>query len=360
MYGVQSETPSGSADAGDELSVLGVGEESAATYRALVAVADADAAEIAKHTGLAEEEVAASFEDLREHGLAVELAPDGPGRKRLRATPPSLALTPLLAARRSQLTTAEGVIAKLSAAYQASRPHASSSPIEVVHGREVIAQRFAQVQLSATRLIEAFQPFYGGSPIVPVEDNPAEKEAIRRGVRFVIIIERAWFDRPDAGALAGVALAAGEELHVIDSLPLQMILVDRRIAMVPVAPAGQASEPAAALIHDPGLVEAFRALFVSYRERSWAITSGKVTPVQLADAARGTDSSAAQPDEVDRSILALLNAGFTDVNIARQIGIAPRSVQRRMHRLMGLAEARSRFQLGSHAVRAGWLPDPAD
>jgi DNA-binding NarL/FixJ family response regulator len=62
------------------------------------------------------------------------------------------------------------------------------------------------------------------------------------------------------------------------------------------------------------------------------------------------------PDDVDRAVLALMQAGLTDVIIARQVGIAPRSLQRRLQRLMRLAAARSRFQLGIHAAQSGWLP----
>lgn len=346
------ETAHGGADGGDEgdaLTALGLRRESAATYRSLVALPDADAAEIAGRTGLTEAVVRAAFEDLLEHGLATGLSPDAPGQLRVRATPPSLALGPLLAGRRDVLVTAENHIHRLAAIYRDSRPKSAGSPVEVVHGRELIAQRFAQIQLSAEHLLEAFLPSYRGRPIVPVDDNPEEQKALRRGVRFVVVMERSWFDHPDVGPLVGDALAAGQELHVVEQVPVQMVLADRRIAMVSLGTgAADGSEPAAAVLHDPGLVEAFRAMFATVRDRGWAITSG--TDLTGSPPQEG-------PDAIDRSILALLNAGLTDVNIARQVGIAPRSVQRRLHRLMRLAEARSRFQLGAHAVRSGWLPD---
>ena len=107
------------------------------------------------------------------------------------------------------------------------------------------------------------------------------------------------------------------------------------------------------MIHEPVLVTALVALFDAYLDRGWQLTSA----LDLDDP-REPDQGA--PDEVDRSILALLHIGLTDVNVARQLGIGPRSVQRRVGRLMQLAEARSRFQLGVHAVTAQWLPRPVE
>jgi DNA-binding CsgD family transcriptional regulator len=346
----------GSSAAGaDELTALGLDSRAAAAYRVLVGLLDAGVEELAVAGAMSRSDAEVAVADLLARGLALQVAAEGDAEQRVRATPPTLALGPLLADQRGRLVAVENVITRLAADYRSNRSDSDGSPIEVVHGREAVAQRFTQIQLAARHGIEAFVPFQRqGRGIVPVEDNPAEKEAIRRGIRFAIILERAWFDRPDSDALVKDAIAAGQELHIVDKLPLQMVIADRRIAMVPVAPettTDGTGEPAAAIIHEPGLVEAFRALFAAYRDRGWPLTTGDPDP---------QPPEADGPDEVDRSILALLNVGLTDVNIARQLGIGPRSVQRRLQRLMGLAGAHSRFQLGGHAVRSGWLPEPGD
>ncbi len=56
-------------------------------------------------------------------------------------------------------------------------------------------------------------------------------------------------------------------------------------------------------------------------------------------------------------ILSLLALGLSDRRIAAQLGLSLRTVERRIRALMDLADAQSRFQLGCHAAREGWLPD---
>jgi hypothetical protein len=127
-----------------------------------------------------------------------------------------------------------------------------------------------------------------------------------------------------------------------------MVIADASTAMLPIQSGQDDSTPRAAIIHDPGLVAAFIDLFDVHRAAAWPLTGDSPTTA-LPPADDG-------PDDVDRAVLALMQAGLTDVNIARQVGIAPRSLQRRLQRLMRLAAARSRFQLGVHAAQSSWLP----
>ena len=122
---------------------------------------------------------------------------------------------------------------------------------------------------------------------------------------------------------------------------------DNRIGMVPLTPIEDGTDPGAVIIHEGGLLEALVALFHAYRKQGWRL----VGPEQARPGAEPEDG----PDEVDRSILGLLNIGLTDVSIARQLGLGYRTVQRRISRLMHMAGAQTRFQLGSRASHAGWL-----
>jgi DNA-binding NarL/FixJ family response regulator len=53
--------------------------------------------------------------------------------------------------------------------------------------------------------------------------------------------------------------------------------------------------------------------------------------------------------------LSLLRAGLTDEAIARQTGTSPRTIGRRVRRLMDLTGTETRFQLGVRALEHGWL-----
>jgi len=56
--------------------------------------------------------------------------------------------------------------------------------------------------------------------------------------------------------------------------------------------------------------------------------------------------AAARSMASDREVLNLLRAGLTDRAAARQLGVAERTVQRRMQRIMAEYGVRTRFQLG--------------
>jgi DNA-binding NarL/FixJ family response regulator len=71
---------------------------------------------------------------------------------------------------------------------------------------------------------------------------------------------------------------------------------------------------------------------------------------QIEEAAGGIGLSAE-----DETILTYLAAGLKDEVIARRLGIAPRTAQRRVARLMDLLGAETRFQAGLHATKMGWL-----
>jgi len=337
------------------LRVLGLADDEDTVYRALVARPEARAADLAHAlagTGAGpqwtEHRVAAVLDGLCRAGLAT--AEDGPdGGPTHRATPPELALEPLLTARRDDLRQVEAVVARLAGEYRAAHTVPAGAPVEIVRGREVVRHRFLQLQLAAQHEILGFAPLRGQRHVVAAEDNLAEAEAMRRGVRYRVLVERASLDHGD---LLAQALDAGQEITVVDSLPVQLVIADSRIAMIPLTPIEDGTDPGAVIVHEGGLLEALVALFHACRRQGWRL----VGPEQARPDAEPDDDG---PDDVDRSVLGLLNIGLTDTAIARQLGLGYRTVQRRISRLMQVTGARTRFQLGSHAHHAGWL-GPAD
>ena len=64
--------------------------------------------------------------------------------------------------------------------------------------------------------------------------------------------------------------------------------------------------------------------------------------------------------EDERALLYLCMRDLRDHQIGARLFISVRTVQRRLERLMTLAEAESRFGLGARATRLGWIaPEPA-
>lgn len=75
------------------------------------------------------------------------------------------------------------------------------------------------------------------------------------------------------------------------------------------------------------------------------------------ESSRPSPADRLQP--VQREILCMLAAGSSDDRVAEALGVGLRTVQRHVAILMELLGARSRFQAGVAAVRAGWLDNPA-
>jgi DNA-binding NarL/FixJ family response regulator len=61
------------------------------------------------------------------------------------------------------------------------------------------------------------------------------------------------------------------------------------------------------------------------------------------------------PSGIDRDLLPLLAAGFTDQAIASQLGCNERTVRRYLKDMMHRLDAVTRFQAGYQAIRRGWL-----
>ncbi|MFB7596757.1 helix-turn-helix domain-containing protein [Streptomyces sp. NPDC056160] len=341
------------------LQALGLGPAEEAIYTALLARPTASAQELAGQAGIEESETARILLDLAKRGLvavATEAgagSPDSAGCRvglqpvRYRLTPPSVALAPLLVEQRNALHRAETAFSMLTEQYRSTAAHPAASVVEVVVGVEQVAHRFHQLQRGAQR--ELLVLLVGGPIAVPREDaDMSENSALDRGVDFRVVAARNYLDGHDVARDMRAAILAGLELRLADSLPLKMVVSDRERAMVPLDMADSGGEPSAIVVYRSGLLTALVHLF----EREWAQARPLYTTTTGVRAESATDQ---QPTDGELEVLALLLAGFSDRRVASQLGVSIRTVERRTRRLMDLAGADSRLQLGWHAARAGWL-----
>ncbi|MFB6784270.1 helix-turn-helix domain-containing protein [Streptomyces sp. NPDC056352] len=341
------------------LQALGLGPAEEAIYTALLARPTASAQDLARHTGLEKAETTRILLDLAARGLvavATEAgsgAPDsadcGAGRQpaRYRLTPPSVALAPLLVEQRNALHRAETAFSMLTEQYRSTAAHPAGSAVEVVVGVEQVAHRFHQLQRGAQRELLVFLV---GAPIaVPREEaDMSESSALDRGVDFRVVAAKDYLDGHEVARDVRAAITAGLELRLVDSLPLKMVVSDRERAMVPLDMADSGGEPSAIVVYRSGLLTALVHLF----EKEWA----QARPLYNTTTGVCAEATAdQQPTEGELEVLALLLAGISDRRAASQLGLSIRTVERRTRRLMDLAGADSRLQLGWHAARAGWL-----
>ncbi|WP_405682581.1 helix-turn-helix domain-containing protein [Streptomyces sp. NBC_00057] len=341
------------------LQALGLGPDEEAIYTAMLARPTTSAQDLARQTGLEKAESVRILLDLAARGLvavateAESGAPDSADREaglqsaRYRLTPPSVALAPLLVEQRNALHQAETAFSMLTEQYRTTAAHTAGGVVEVVVGVEQVARRFHQLQRGAQRELLVF--LVGENIAVPREDaETSESSALDRGVDFRVVAAKDYLDGHDVVRDVRAAVTAGLELRLVDSLPLKMVVSDRERAMVPLDMADSGGEPSAIVVHRSGLLTALVHLF----EKEWAQARPMYT---TPTGVREEPAADQQPTEEELDVLALLLAGISDRRAASQLGLSIRTVERRMRRLMDLAGAESRLQLGWHAAHAGWL-----
>ncbi|MFE7857154.1 helix-turn-helix domain-containing protein [Streptomyces sp. NPDC057403] len=321
------------------LAVLGLDETHESAYRALVSVGAADVPDLARRLTLGEHDTELALRRLERHGLAAQSSAR-PGR--WVAAPPGVALGALLTQQRHELEKAELTAALLAEEYRtAAAEPAVQDLVEVVVGAGAVAQRFLQMQLGANGEVCALVT---GSPsVVSGMENDAEEQAAGRGVRYRVVVERSVLDLPDGMTELSAALGRGEEVRVVDRVPTKLVLADGSLALVPLA---HAAEPAALVVHASGLLELLSGLFESVWRDALPLRFG---------AGGVTEREPDGPDATDLEVLSLLLAGLTDASVAKQLDLGLRTVQRRVRRLMELAGATTRLQLGWYAHERGWV-----
>jgi len=217
--------------------------------------------------------------------------------------------------------------------------------VDVVRGPEAIRQRFEQLQLAAREEVMAFVK--APTALVSTAENTAEDEAVARGVRYRVLLEREMLDAEPGlfDHLVG-AVAAGEEVRMTDTLPIKLLIVDREFAFVPMGTV-EAPVHGALLVRRSGLLDALCALY----ESEWS----KGIDINVSSGSQA-GSDLGLLDDLDAQVLSLLLVGLNDQAIAFHLETSLRTVQRRVRHLMDRAGARTRTQLGWKAARLGWSP----
>lgn len=215
------------------------------------------------------------------------------------AVAPDIALEVLLLNRERELREAREHITALKVAYRKHVTAPRPTLIEYVGDAAAVRQRIVQVQLAARmevrRLIR--------SPQVPVE--------VQAPTRTIY----------EAAALPADLHG---DIRVVPALPVELYLLDDRLALILLA------DGRAAILQPCGLLDAYLELFEGLWERALP----------------------AVPDEgaETRLLTSLLLSGLSDQAIARELGVSPRTAQRKIAALMHDLGAQTRFQAGAQAA----------
>ncbi|MFU8853172.1 helix-turn-helix domain-containing protein [Micromonospora sp. SL1-18] len=330
------------------LASAGLGPLDEQAYRLLIQLARARPADLAERMAVTRERAESLLEALRLKGLA---AIQHDGEQTYRALPPDVALGPALLHRQASIEAARQAVAELTEMYRiTARRHDASQLVEVVAGGQALRERIRLLQDTArTEMLW----FCRANPVaMPSAENTEEFNALDRGVRYRVLYERALLDEPGMFDSVAEGIRRGEQARMLPKLPVRLAIADGSTALCPLVPFIESGrdEPTAAVVGRSQLLDALLALFESYWDRA--------TPVRLS--ADGTTSERADPerigpDEDERYLLSLLVAGVPEKSIASQLGISRRTVQRRVERLMALADVDTRPGLAYQAARRGWI-----
>jgi len=278
---------------------------------------------------------------LEELGLVVRLPGAPPSWQ---TVAPEIAFDALAQGGERALTHARHRRSELSAAFRhAAQREDPMQLVEVVRGRAAIGERYVQMQRDARREVRCFDapPYVSREPQV----NTLELDLLRRGVRYRVLYDRHGLELPGRLTDLEAGLAHGEQARVAD-VPLKLVLSDHPLALLPLQHDPTEIE-ASLVVHDSVLLDALSALFEMYWDRA--------IPLQVRNGHAQLPHADDAPSGIDRDLLPLLAAGFTDQAIASQLGCNERTVRRYLKDMMHRLDAVTRFQAGYQAIRRGWL-----
>ncbi|MBM7829398.1 DNA-binding Lrp family transcriptional regulator [Agromyces cerinus] len=319
------------------LETIGLDDEHTALYRLILQSPSASVDELAASVAKSPAEVRVIVAELERLGL---LARQASAPDRVVASPPSLALQPMLLDRERRLTQAHEALVELSEIYRrGAAQRETPDVVDVVLGADAVRQRFAQLQASARQQVRVLM--LSDVAFLDAQENTAEDDALERGVTYRVIVEKAVLEWPGFIDAARESAPYGEEIRVLPTLPTRLIIADDDMALLPMRSRGEDRSSGALLVHPSGLLDLVIAIFEEY----WATSTGFISTGELPGA----------HDAVDRDLLKLLLLGLTDAAAGAQLGISVRTVQRRVAELMETAGVSTRLQLGAEAVRRSWV-----
>ncbi|MFB6893610.1 LuxR C-terminal-related transcriptional regulator [Kitasatospora sp. NPDC056327] len=221
--------------------------------------------------------------------------------------------------------------------------HRAGTALDVVRGADRIAALLEDAARGARTEALSLRPGQDLSGPALAGKLARERLALAHGAALRTVYPAAALRRPAVLGHVRELAGAGARIRVAHSLPLWLIVVDARLAILPAPGAGPGGDDpaaeAAVVVRDPALVALVAELFEYFWSAAW------IPPELLAESVGMTDRHA--------EVLRLLAAGRTDAAIARTLELSERTVRRLVAELAAGLGAGSRFQAGVHAARLG-------
>ncbi|MEU9783174.1 helix-turn-helix transcriptional regulator [Streptomyces phaeochromogenes] len=328
-YDTARQTPAASPWA-----AVGVSVFDELVYQAILNQPDAGAAGWALLTGGPPARVRESCNRLLTLGLLQP--PDSMGG--LRAVDPRVGIRALIRRRETESELLAATAEEMATAYEAGLLREEPARlVEVVSGEGANAARLEELYARAEHEVCLFDTPPYLAPRTPQLDLQAD--LLSRGVVYRAVYAATALEDPDVLTHAWKMVELGEQARVLPSVPVKMLLVDGRRAMLPLT-ASETGGYCAVVVRHSAVTEALQKLF----DLAWQ----QATPL-------GQTAANGELPEGERVLIRLLAAGMKDEAVARHLGVSLRTLRRRVSELQERLGAASRFQLGVRAAQRGWV-----
>ncbi|HET7306993.1 MAG TPA: helix-turn-helix domain-containing protein [Gammaproteobacteria bacterium] len=321
------------------LEVLGVGESEERAYRWLLTHAGATADDLARALSITSRKSRQLLDVIEAKGLATH-SPERP--RRYLPSAPDIALGALFHQQQKALLGTQHTIQQLQEqANSAQRGDEQEQMVELITSsdaeRQIIEQMERTVEHEFITLMRTPMRITQYDVSAEEYNKRTQRDAQARGVRYRSVVDSELLGL--SGYLGGVRsdMEAGEEVRVIANLPLKLILADRRLALIPLNL--RRLDSPALLVRSSTLLDALYELFEMFWERAAPISFARAGELQI-------DRPESELSEEIRGLISLLAAGLNDKTIAYDLDISKRTFERRIAELMGILNARTRFQTG--------------
>lgn len=203
-------------------------------------------------------------------------------------------------------------------------------PIDEVHGLANINQFLESVVGDARSEILTAQP--SGARAAATLNAALERDlhALSRGVKIRTLYQHSARRSMATREYVDQVTAAGARVRTLDEFFNRLIVVDRRLAVVP----GAQGTKLALAIHEPGLVAYLSDIFERYWERATDFTD------------RERDTERLVADDVHNMTVRMLVEGHSDHSSAKRMGVSTRTYAGYVAALKEEYGATTRFQLG--------------
>ena len=208
---------------------------------------------------------------------------------------------------------------------------------------EAIGRFLTSVVAEAEEELITAQPQTGRDPQTLAAAALRDTEMLERGTAMRTLYQHSARRSAVTADYVAVVAARGAEVRTLDEFFRRLIIVDRRVAVIPASDDNRS----ALAVREPSVV----AFLVDIFERSWE----RARPFASRDRSMMRDIAAEQRAMSIRMLI----EGHSDPVSAKRLGVSPRTFAGYISDLKTEYDARTRFQLGYEMGRRGISGDEA-